>query len=113
MARDAEWTSYSLRARAFRFVRDAGQPGGTNVSCNSPATPEFQLEEDILTQILADRNYETYVALQHIDPGNLAVVSQRGTPRGSVRLPSPSFQLNDGRGVCQEGISCSPRGRNL
>ncbi len=37
-----------------------------------PADAEFALEEDILTQLLSDRNYETYVALQRIDPGNLA-----------------------------------------
>ena len=37
-----------------------------------PADAEFQLEEDILTQVLSERNYETYVALQRIDPGNLA-----------------------------------------
>ncbi len=37
-----------------------------------PADGEFQLEEDILTQVLKERNYEKYVALQKIDPGNFA-----------------------------------------
>ncbi len=37
-----------------------------------PSDAEFQFQEDILTRILSDRNYETYVALQRIDPGNLA-----------------------------------------
>jgi len=37
-----------------------------------PRDGEFQLEEDILTQLLTERNYETYVALQKIDPGKLA-----------------------------------------
>lgn len=37
-----------------------------------PADDEFQLEEDIITQILKERNYDIYVALQRIDPGNFA-----------------------------------------
>ena len=37
-----------------------------------PGDDEFQLETDILEQLLAERNYEAYVALQNIDPGNLA-----------------------------------------
>ena len=37
-----------------------------------PADGEFQLEEDILRQLLTERNYDTYVAIQKIDPGNFA-----------------------------------------
>ena len=37
-----------------------------------PSDGEFQLEEDILLQALKERNYETYVALQQLDPGNFA-----------------------------------------
>ncbi|MBZ5530211.1 MAG: hypothetical protein LAO20_02165 [Acidobacteriia bacterium] len=37
-----------------------------------PADGEFQLEEDILRQLLKERNYDCYVALQRIDPGNFA-----------------------------------------
>ena len=59
-----------------------------------PADGEFQLEEDILTQILAERNYETYVALQHIDPGNLAfctkICSRIITAQFCIALLNPS-----------------------
>jgi len=37
-----------------------------------PSDQEFQMEEDILRQLLTERNYETFVALQNIDPGKLA-----------------------------------------
>lgn len=37
-----------------------------------PADAEFQLEQEILTTILKERNYELYAALQNIDPGNFA-----------------------------------------
>ncbi len=59
-----------------------------------PADPEFQLEEDILTQILSERNYDTYVALQQIDPGNLAfctkICSKIITSRFCIVLLNPS-----------------------
>jgi len=37
-----------------------------------PSDDDFQMEEDIIAQILKERNYELYVALQQIDPGNFA-----------------------------------------
>lgn len=37
-----------------------------------PSEDDFQMEEDIIAQILKERNYELYVALQRIDPGNFA-----------------------------------------
>lgn len=37
-----------------------------------PADGEFQLEEDIIRQLLKERNYDCYVAVQRIDPGNFA-----------------------------------------
>lgn len=37
-----------------------------------PADAEFQLEHDILAQLLKERNYELYAALQSIEPGTFA-----------------------------------------
>lgn len=79
-----------------------------------PADGEFQLEEDILTQILSDRNYETYVAVQRIDPGNLAFCTKicskiitshfcivllnqsRHAQNPDIRIPNPNVHLEYG-----------------
>ena len=79
-----------------------------------PADKEFQLEEDILTQVLSDRNYETYVALQRIDPGNLAFCTKicskiiishfcivllnesQHTGHPNIKIPNPNVQFEYG-----------------
>lgn len=79
-----------------------------------PADGEFQLEEEILRQILTERNYETYVALQRIDPGNFAFCTKicskiitahfcivllnqsRHADNSDVRIPNPNVHLEYG-----------------
>lgn len=79
-----------------------------------PADQEFQLEEEILTQLLADRNYDNYVALQKIDPGNFAfctkicskiITSQfcivllnlsSHTDKPDIKIPNPNVHFEYG-----------------
>jgi hypothetical protein len=60
-----------------------------------PADGEFQLEEDILRQLLTDKNYDTYVAVQRIDPGKLVfctkICSKIITSQFCIVLLNPSI----------------------
>ncbi len=79
-----------------------------------PADEEFQLEEDILRQILQERNYETYVALGRVDPGKFAFCTKicskiitskfcivilnqsKHAVSPDIRIPNPNVHLEYG-----------------
>jgi len=80
----------------------------------APSDDEFQLEIDILTNLLQEKDYEAYVALQRIDPGKFAFCtkicskiitsqfciillnssSHRNNPQ--VKIPNPNVHLEYG-----------------
>jgi hypothetical protein len=79
-----------------------------------PADAEFQLFEDVLQQLLKERNYETYVAMQNIDPGNFAFCTKicskiitshfcvillnnsRHAENQEIKIPNPNVHLEYG-----------------
>ncbi len=79
-----------------------------------PSDIEFQLEEDIISTILKERNYETYVALQNIDPGNFAFCTKicskiisshfcivilnqsKHDKNNSIKIPNPNVHFEYG-----------------
>jgi hypothetical protein len=80
----------------------------------APADEEFQLELDILGQILSDKEYEAYVALQNLDPARLSFCSKICSKiiqsqfciillnyslhysNPSIRIPNPNVHLEYG-----------------
>lgn len=107
---------YKINEKCIVGLPSCGYGFGSSRLCfiARPADGEFQLEEDVLTQLLAERTYETYVALQRIDPGNFAfctkicskiITSQfcivilnnsRHGEYANVKIPNPNVHLEYG-----------------
>ena len=107
---------YKVNERCIIGMPSCGYGFGSARMCfiARPADGEFQFEEDLLRQMLTDRNYETYVALQQIDPGNFAfctkicskiischfciVLLNRSThaQNEAVKIPNPNVHLEYG-----------------
>ncbi len=64
-----------------------------------PADDEYQLEEEIIRNILKERNYETYVALKKNEPGTFAfctkICSKIITSHFCIVILNPSEHIND------------------
>lgn len=80
----------------------------------TPADEEFKLELDIIQNLLADKGYESFIALQRLDPGKLAFCtkicskiitaqfciallnSSQHRAHPEVQIPSPNVYLEYG-----------------
>jgi hypothetical protein len=109
-------TEYRINERCIIGMPACGYGFGSARVCfiGRPADGEFQLEEDILRQLLKERNYDGYVALQRLDPGNFAfctkICSQIITSQfcivllnesahvanPAVKMPNPNVHLEYG-----------------
>lgn len=107
---------YKVNEKCIIGMPSCGYGFSSSRSCffARPSDDDFQLEEDILSQILKERNYRLDVALSKIDPGNFAfctkicsqiiqshfcmVLLNRSKHRDSpdIRVPNPNVHLEYG-----------------
>jgi hypothetical protein len=107
---------YRINEQCIIGMPSCGYGFGSSRMCfmARPSDGEFQLEEDILRQALKERNYDIYVALQQLDPGNFAfctkicskiitshfcIVLLNQSPhreRSDIKIPNPNVHLEYG-----------------